>query len=288
MRAILICPVERPQVSAIFGDEPLYNLPFFGQTLVDHWISFLAAHAYKRVLLLSHYRPDEPFTLSGDGTRWGIEIEVLAESRELTPAEALLKYGETTLDTPAAAEHIFVLDHFPGQPHLPLFTDCSSFFKALQARLPQALSPDRVGYREIAPGICVGRRTSIAATARLIAPCWVGASVSVEADAVIGPHACVEDGSVVEKGARVRGSYVAPETFVGPYTEVQNSLVWENRLADCDTGSVVAVPDAFLLCALRKRSRRHGQSWLARAAELCSRTTESLMVWKPLVIKREG
>ena len=42
--------------------------------------------------MLACDRPAQVRALSGDGTRWGLRVEVLPEIRELTPVEALVKY----------------------------------------------------------------------------------------------------------------------------------------------------------------------------------------------------
>src|SRR4029077_8468493 len=151
--------------------------------------------------------------LVGNGARWGIRAEVIAESRELTPAQAQIKYGRGLTDSAGAGE-IHVLDHFPGFTQ-PLFASYEILFAGLWEWLPNALTPDRVGVHESRPGIWTGLHTRISPEAQLHAPCSIGHSVYIGARAVVGPMAIVEDRSFVEPEAEITGSMVGPDTFVG-------------------------------------------------------------------------
>ncbi len=62
-----------------------------------------------------------------------------------------------------------------------------------------------------AAGIWIGSRARVSADAELIAPCWVGDQVVVEAGAVVGGGAILEDRSVVGRGHRHRRAGSAPE-----------------------------------------------------------------------------
>src|SRR5581483_5261079 len=90
-------------------------------------------------------------------------------------------------------------------------------------------------------------------SARLTAPCWIGDDVLIGAGAKIGPQAIVDDRVVIETGALVRHSAIAPETFVGRLVAVENSLAAGSTLLNWKTESVLRVPDAFLLGPLDRR-----------------------------------
>src|SRR6185503_9686007 len=90
-------------------------------------------------------------------------------------------------------------------------------------------------------------------TARLNAPCWIGEHALIGPGANIGPGAILEDRVIVEAGARVSGSLVGPETFVGELISVQNSLAHGSTLVNWMTDSCLRVPDAFFLCSLNDR-----------------------------------
>jgi hypothetical protein len=274
MKAILICPGVRPAVPHLAEPGPLAIVPILGQPLVAHWIEYLAALGARHLRLIAPDRADEVAGAVGDGARWGVQIEVISAAFEPTPAEAAARYGP--VDDPAwmFAPHASVaMSHLPGCPAFPLFESYAAWFAALLAWVPQALTPTRVRMREARPGIWVGGRARVSATAQLIAPCWIGDQVFVEPHAVIGPGAILEDRSVVEKHAHVEQSWVGPDTFVGPMTSVSHSLAWGERLINWRTDSSLRVPDPFLLCSLARRrpeprpvvvqhAERRGVSWV--------------------------
>jgi NDP-sugar pyrophosphorylase family protein len=99
----------------------------------------------------------------------------------------------------------------------------------------------------------------------LIAPCWIGDQVSVEAGAVVGPDAIIEDRSVVDAMARVTQSWIGPDTCVGPMTSVSCSLAWGSTLVDWRTDSTLHVPDPFLLSSLVKDGSRAATDRFGRA-----------------------
>ena len=59
MRAILICPDERPALAHLAGVAPLANLPILGQGLAEYWLEHLAVLGAKEVLVLAADRPHE-------------------------------------------------------------------------------------------------------------------------------------------------------------------------------------------------------------------------------------
>jgi hypothetical protein len=128
MKSILICPDERPEVPLLSGETPLAMAPALGYGVMEYWMSHVACAGAKEVVLLAQDRPDELRKAVGNGSRWGVAAEVIAESSELTPDYAAEKYG-------AAAS---VMDHFPGFPEYPLFASYNRWFKALEAWMPHA------------------------------------------------------------------------------------------------------------------------------------------------------
>jgi hypothetical protein len=287
MKSILICPSERLDVPLLSVGTPLAVAPALGHGLVEYWMSHLACSGVKEVVLLAHDRPDAVRNIVGAGSRWGVAAEVITESQELTQKEALEKYGaEATL-----------MDHFPGLPELPLFESYEHWFKALEAWMPRANTPDRVGMRELRPGIWVGLHAHISRDAQLCPPCWLGDHTYVGSGAVIGPRTVLENGAFVEAKAEIKNSVISPSTFVGQYLQIANSLVWGNTLVDWQTGLESKVPDAFLLCALNVRHPGvKGIPLLDRVAEWLTRWTEEppmeaqplLMEPQPILIKEEA
>src|SRR5438105_11246580 len=94
MKKFLICPSERAGVRLLSHSAPLALVPMLGQSLLEYWLTHLACAGIKQVALLVNDRAELVRAVAGNGARWGLSLEVLTESRDLTPAEALLKYQQ--------------------------------------------------------------------------------------------------------------------------------------------------------------------------------------------------
>ena len=200
----------------------------------------------------------------------------------------MLKY-EKEIEAGSAQHGISVLEYFPGQPQLPLFTDYAAYFAAIQAWMPRAITPDRVGVRELQPGVWVARQSHISPEAQLHAPCWVGKSVFAGARAVIGPNVVLEDGAFIEPDAVIKQSLIGAHTFVGRFSEIADSIALGNHLINWKTGAAAKVPDPFVLCALRRPPRPRTAKWLARLAEIYSgNKEEDHVLAKELLMNKGG
>lgn len=268
MNAVIICPAERPEVSALSESVPLVNLSIFGKPFLFHWLEHLANCGAKEIKILAADRPEQVREIVGDGARWGLRVEIIPESNELTRDEAREKYckSDSVLD---AESHLALIDHFPGFAGEKLFESYTGFFSALQFWLSQNSVQPRIGVKEIKPGVWVGMRTQVSPRAKLIAPCWIGENVLIKEDAVIGPMAILENGVVVENNATIYESWVGSETFAGSLIQVKDSLALGNLLVNLRLYSIIRISDSFLLCALgdRKYSVR-SVTWLGRLAAL--------------------
>jgi hypothetical protein len=255
MKAILICPSDRAAVRFLAETCPLSNLPVFGKPLLVSWLEHLSARGTTDVRVVTSDRPEQVQAMAGDGSRWGLRIEVLSETRELTPEEARAQYGANAAgQSEGGSEDVVVIDHFPGLPEYPLFKSYANWFNALRALISRTPQVRRAEAKEVKPGVWVDSRARIAPSAVLRAPCWIGANAVVGADTIIGPMAVLEDRVMVEPSVEISNSAVAPETFVGELTEVKNSLANGSLLINWRTNSCIRVPDAFLLCSLGKRT----------------------------------
>ena len=264
MKTVLVCPGERTEVPLLSVEAPLAIASALGHGVVEYWMSHLACAGVKQVVLLANDRPDEVRKVVGNGSRWGLAAKVMEESRELTSDHAAEEYGAPAL----------VMDHFPGFPAYPLFASYQQWFGVLELWMPRAETPDRVGVRQVCPGIWVGLRGHISREARLRAPCWLGDHVYVGPGAVIGPGAILENGAFIEPKAEIKSSVIGPATFVGQYVRITNSLAWGGTLVNWQSGLETKVTDTFLLCSL------HPQRPSAKVASLLQRVTEWLDRWK--------
>lgn len=246
MKSLLICPADRPGVAQLADATPLVLAPLLGKCLIEYWLEALAARCVKHVVVLASDRPQAVRQFVSDGARWGLEVEVLPQSRELSVEEARVKYASDAPD-------VLLLHTLPGLPAHPLFESYEGWFAALKAFLPRAVSDTRIGMHEVQPGIWIGLHAQIDPTAHLHAPCWIGDHALVSAGANLGPGAILEDRVVIEAGARVTESVIGPETFVGELISVQHSLAQGSTLVNWMTDSCLHVPDAFFLCSLGDR-----------------------------------
>ena len=288
MKILLICPSNRTSVPLLAESAPLAASPLLGQSLLEYWLAHIAGGGAREVIVLADDRPAYIQSIAGTGARWGLSVTVIQESRELTPAQALLKYDKD-LGPDFSQDGIIVLDHFPSMPEMPLFTDHAAHFKALLSWMPRARTPDRVGVKELMPGLYADVRAHISADAKLQAPCWLGKNVYVGAGASVGPMTIVEGGSFIESGALISNSFVGPDTFVGKFAELSESFAHGDTLVNLRTGSMAKVPDNFLLSALRQPRPPQSAGWLERLADLCSRNlTEAHLLWKNFLMKKES
>ncbi len=253
MKTLLICPTHRPSVTRLAEAGPLVLVPILGKCLVEYWLDYLVTRGDRDVRIISLDRPHLVRALVGNGSRWGLRLEVTPHNGEPLPSETGTQCQEQTCTKGFPPDNVVIMDHLPGLAGFPLFDSYAAWFEALQAWLPQALTPDRIGRREIKPGVSVGLHSRISSSAQLHAPCWIGENVFVGSGAVIGPDAIVEDRAFVESGARITQSIIGPETFVGELTLVEQSLACGNRLINWKTRSCLDVPDDFILCSLAKR-----------------------------------
>ena len=274
MKAVVICPDRRAEVAFLARKSPLALLPVLGPSLLSHWLTDLADRGVKEAILLASDRPDQVRAEVERGERWGLKIEVLPEARELSVAEARARFK---------VENVVLTDRLPALPGAPLFGSYAGFVAALQQWLPQA-HKHRVGARETSPGVWVGLRTKVDASATLKAPCWLGEDVWVRSRAVVGPNVVVEDAALVDHDAEVTESWVGPWTYVGALTRLDRSLGWADGLLNHQTGSFTEIVDMFLLGDLRGG---HGfervSPWYGRAAALVAWVVTSPLVLGALV-----
>jgi len=257
MKTLLICPDDRTDVAELAASVPLSNVPILGKSLLEYWLEHLAALGAKEVLVLAADRPDQVRTEVGDGARWGLRVIVQSEKREWTLDEAREKHQVNDHATWLPAPNdIILLDNLPGLAQLPLFMSYADWFAAALTLMPRALTPDRIGVHELKPGVWVGLNAHVASSAKLIAPCWIAERVGIETGAVIGPNAVLEREVFIARGAEVSHSVIGPETFVGQFTEVHNSIAWGSTLVNWQSDSCVKVMDEFLLCSLEPHRTR--------------------------------
>lgn len=287
MKTCLICPSERPSVAALAQAAPLSSFPILGKNLLEYWLEHLAGLGAKQVHVLTADRPELMRHLTGDGARWGLKLEVVEEAWELSPALAREKFSVNETDWLPEPHDMILMNHFPGRPQYPLFGSYESWFSAVMAWLPQAAILNRIGVRELRPGIWIGMRTRISETAQLQAPCWIGDGVRIGPRSVIGPNTILENHVLVESDCEISNAMVGPETLVGKFTGLKDSLAWGGTMVDWKNGSLARVPDPFLMCALDAPllPRRATDRLRQLAAVIAGYNEEFNLLWKRRRIK---
>jgi anti-anti-sigma factor len=248
MQALLLCPSPRPNVTLLTENFPLALAPLLGKNLLEYWIEYLESRGVRDIVIRSADRPAQIQTAIGDGARWGLQITVETESTESPLAqitETLERCGKPKPD------FIVKMDHLPERSEYPLFGSYAAWFKGLHNWIPLAQAIERIGQWELQPGVWVGLRPRINSTVRLIAPCWIGDHVSINAEAVIGPGVIIEPASIIGTGAHIAHSIVGPATFVGAHTRIDNSIACHNTLINWSTNACLRVPDACWLSSLK-------------------------------------
>ncbi|HZZ20314.1 MAG TPA: hypothetical protein VFE25_13135 [Opitutaceae bacterium] len=265
MKAVLICPTQRPAVPNLAETGSLATLPILGDCLVNHWIEHLAMLGAKTIDIIAPRCSEQVATATGDGARWGVSLNIIATNVEPTVEEAISQYSaKGAVGWLPAPFDVVLMNYLPGHPALPLFDSYASWFAALVSWIPKALTPTRIRMSEVRPGVWVGSRAKISPSAELRAPCWIGDHAIVETGAVVGPEAILEDRAVVDENAKIERSWVSPDTFVGRMTSVARSLALGPTLINWQSDSSLRVPDAFLLGSLKKAPEAAAQPRAAR------------------------
>jgi len=282
MKTCLICPAARPSIKGLARNVPLSNFPVFGKSLLEYWLEHVAGLGAKEVRILAADRPDLVRQLAGTGEKWGLSVEVTDETRELSPVFARVKYPAPKEEWLPKPYDAVLMDHFPEQTQHPLFNSYAGWFFAALGWLSRAATTNRIGMREVQPGVWVSMRARIADTAQLRAPCWIGEGARVGARCVIGPMAVVEDHVLVESDCEISGTHVGPDTMVGKFARLNDSLAWGDMMIDRANGTLTQVSDPFIMCAMRRpTSPTKSANWLEQLAAMLTQDGDDLEVlWK--------
>jgi carbonic anhydrase/acetyltransferase-like protein (isoleucine patch superfamily) len=117
---------------------------------------------------------------------------------------------------------------------------------------------------QIREHVWIGEDVTLASSARIVGPTYIGARTVVRAGATIGPFASVERDCVVDCGTTVDRSTVLPHTYLAPGILIRHGLVDGGHLEDLDRGVVADLQPAGLGSRIQQReSRRQASSQTA-------------------------
>ncbi len=273
MKGLLICPAHQPRLDALTQTLPLCSVPLLGKSLLEYWLEHLFTLGAKEVDILVADRPERVESLMGDGARWGLRVCVRREKTQSSLADArALRHADNQRAWLPEPHDVVLMDHLPEQPALPLLASYADWFAAVLSWLPRTATTNRIGVRELAPGIWVGSRAHLATDAEFHAPCWIGENTYVDSGAIIGPQAVLESGVFVGRRAQIVQSIVGPNTLVGQNTEIHASIASGSTLANWERDFCFTVPDDFLLCSLEpSHSPSAPGTLISRLAALAAR-----------------
>jgi carbonic anhydrase/acetyltransferase-like protein (isoleucine patch superfamily) len=106
---------------------------------------------------------------------------------------------------------------------------------------------------EIREQVWVGDGVSLADSARVVGPTYIGARTIVRPGATIGPFASVEHDCVVDCGTTVERSTVLPYTYLAPGLLIRHGLVDGGYLEDLNWGVVADLQPAGLGSRIQRR-----------------------------------
>jgi carbonic anhydrase/acetyltransferase-like protein (isoleucine patch superfamily) len=118
--------------------------------------------------------------------------------------------------------------------------------------------------KEIKPGVWIGEKARIHRSARLLAPCFVGANTKIRAASLLTRGSVVEHHSAVDCGTVVENSSVLQTTVIGAGLDVTHSVVGFQRIWNLRRAVEVEVSDHRLIATLRSAPVR----MLNNAAEI--------------------
>lgn len=93
--------------------------------------------------------------------------------------------------------------------------------------------------REVRPGVWLGRNASLANSAKVTAPSYIGENSRVGRGTQIGPFATIAKNCLIAPRTIIRHSVIAPESYVGSDLELDHVLVDKRRLFDVRRGVTV-------------------------------------------------
>ena len=156
--------------------------------------------------------------------------------------ESMLEHwlAEQTRNSPTAEIRVEALD----------VLRLTSYQEVLEANL-KALTPSwhslGLAGREVEPGIWLSRNVSLHPSTRLMAPVYIGENCKIERGVVLGPHAIVGSGCVLDHGCHVEHSVVFPSSYVGEGLELSGVLIDRNKLVNTRLDAEVLVREDFIL-----------------------------------------
>lgn len=273
--AYLICPDQRLELSELLAGLPLVLQPYLGKPLLDHALTGLVGLGYEKVIVYASDRPAQIREYVSDAAAWGMSINVVSCAREKTREQIR---DDCELEDES---DIFLLDRLPQAPDAMILQSVETWHQSREMLMPKLL-PNQIGVIERSRGVWVGLKAKVAASAVIEPPVWIGHHVVVQDGAKIGPMACIESHSIIDRDGEVVNSTVNERTYVGQMTYLHKSIAHGGELVNWEKGVRVKVVDHFLLSRLDVPRRSASGLWGRLAALLCMILTSPVLLFAML------
>ncbi|MEI6607149.1 MAG: hypothetical protein WCP35_17695, partial [Verrucomicrobiota bacterium] len=214
------------------------------QCLLHHWLDHAVNQGMSRVHVYAADRPAAVRHVLEDSLLWPLTLEFhsLGATSE-APADATLVDWLPGAAAPPDAVKLALSAH-ETTGRLPVVQDgqpaCPPAKSSVLAVPPppangwdlitRAASMEQVWLERMAAGpdqalLSIGFSCKIHPQAKLIAPYFIGDEVFIGPGCEIGPYAVIGHGSVLTGANRVAHSHLAPRSFLGPVTALENCLL---------------------------------------------------------------
>jgi mannose-1-phosphate guanylyltransferase/phosphomannomutase len=118
----------------------------------------------------------------------------------------------------------------------------AAYLKAHEDILDGKVEVDISGF-ELAPGVYLGKGSSVDPSARLDSPAFIGENCTIDEEAVIGAYTTIGANTRVSERAELRHSVIGENSYIGQAARVEGSVLGRacdlRRGARCEPGSVV-------------------------------------------------
>jgi mannose-1-phosphate guanylyltransferase/phosphomannomutase len=105
--------------------------------------------------------------------------------------------------------------------------------------------------RQTALGLTQGRNSKVSSRSLKLGIAFVGSGSEVHPTAELSHEVVISDHVIIDRYARLSDTVVLPDTYVGEWVSLSNSIAWGNDLIRIDIDTHVRITDAFLLADLR-------------------------------------
>ena len=100
---------------------------------------------------------------------------------------------------------------------------------------------------QVSPGIWIAGNNLIHPSARFAPPVYIARNCRIGKDVEIGPEVVVASNVIIDDDASISRSTILNHTYVGKLVNIENRLVYQDRIIDMETGDSIRITDNFLL-----------------------------------------